>query len=48
MDEVGGYQGWRWIFLIEGMVTVILGVATLFVLVDSPAHGRKWLRQEEI
>ena len=48
MDGVGGYQGWRWIFLIEGMVTVILGVATFFVLVDTPALGHKWLQQEEI
>jgi len=48
MDGVGGYQGWRWIFLIEGMVTVILGVATFFVLVDTPALGHKWLRPEEI
>jgi hypothetical protein len=48
MDGVGGYQGWRWIFLIEGMVTVILGVSTFFVLVDTPALGHKWLRPEEI
>ena len=48
MDGVGGYEGWRWIFLIEGMITVILGVATFFVLVDTPALGHKWLRQEEI
>lgn len=48
MDGVGGYEGWRWIFLIEGILTVILGVATFFVLVDSPARGFKWLEPQEI
>lgn len=48
MDGVGGYQGWRWIFLIEGMVTVMLGIATFFILVDTPALGHKWLQPHEI
>jgi MFS family permease len=48
MDGVGGYQGWRWIFLIEGMITVMLGIATFFILVDTPALGHKWLQPHEI
>ncbi|ERS97557.1 hypothetical protein HMPREF1624_05728 [Sporothrix schenckii ATCC 58251] len=40
MDGVGGYRGWQWIFIIEGLATVLLGVACFFVLLDSPAHSR--------
>ncbi|KAJ4305553.1 hypothetical protein N0V90_001084 [Kalmusia sp. IMI 367209] len=48
MDGVGGYEGWRWIFLLEGMVTVFLGISCFFLLIDSPALSARWLDQEEI
>ncbi|KAL3458592.1 major facilitator superfamily domain-containing protein [Aspergillus heterothallicus] len=48
MDGVGGYEGWRWIFLIEGLITVLLGVACFFLLIDSPRLSTKWLDQDEI
>lgn len=48
MDGVGGYEGWRWIFLLEGIATVVLGFATLAFLIDSPALSTKWLDSDEI
>jgi len=36
MDGVGNLAGWRWIFILEGLMTVLLGIATPFVLPDSP------------
>lgn len=48
MDGVGGYEGWRWIFILEGIVTVILGVACFFLLIDSPRFSTRWLTTEEI
>ncbi|KAF9880140.1 major facilitator superfamily transporter [Colletotrichum karsti] len=48
MDGVGGYEGWRWIFLLEGIFTVLTGIATFFLLIDSPALSTKWLEPEEI
>ncbi|KAL2832293.1 major facilitator superfamily domain-containing protein [Aspergillus pseudoustus] len=48
MDGVGGYAGWRWIFLIEGLITVLLGVACFFLLIDSPRLSTRWLDQDEI
>lgn len=48
MDGVGGYEGWRWIFILEGLVSVILGILVFFVLVDTPARGHKWLSPDEI
>ncbi|KAJ6015407.1 hypothetical protein N7540_009998 [Penicillium herquei] len=48
MDGVGGYEGWRWIFLLEGMATVILGVLCFFLLIDAPRFSQRWLTPEEI
>jgi hypothetical protein len=36
MDGVGGYGGWRWIFILEGLVTVIVGAIAFFVIYDFP------------
>ncbi|PYH45334.1 putative MFS transporter [Aspergillus saccharolyticus JOP 1030-1] len=36
MDGVAGLRGWRWIMIIEGMPTVVLGVLTWFFLADEP------------
>ncbi|KAH6679902.1 major facilitator superfamily domain-containing protein [Plectosphaerella plurivora] len=48
MDGVGNYEGWRWIFILEGIATVIAGAATFFLLIDSPASSGKWLDADEI
>lgn len=48
MDGIGGYEGWRWIFIIEGIVTVVLGLATFFLLIDTPERSGKWLDPEEV
>lgn len=36
MDGVGGYAGWRWIFILEGLVTVLAAVGAFFALYDFP------------
>ncbi|KAL3493609.1 histidine phosphatase superfamily [Aspergillus germanicus] len=36
MDGVSGLKGWRWIMIIEGIPTVLIGIATWFFLADSP------------
>jgi MFS family permease len=48
MKGLGGYAGWRWIFIIEGIVTVVLGIACFFMLIDTPRLSHKWLEPEEI
>jgi hypothetical protein len=42
--------GWRWIFCIEGLATVVVGFCTFFTLPDGPAtakfvneHERRYL-----
>ena len=41
-----GVPGWRWLFLLEGVPAILLGIATLFVLPDRP-NAARWLRAEE-
>jgi MFS transporter, ACS family, tartrate transporter len=41
-----GLAGWQWLFLIEGVPSVLLGVAVLLVLKDGPAQAI-WLKEEE-
>ncbi len=41
-----GHAGWRWLFIIEGVPTIILGVLSFFVLSSSPKEA-KWLPVEQ-
>ena len=50
MHGIGGLRGWQWLFLLEGLPAVILGVLALKVLTDRPeqadwlpAADRDWL-----
>jgi MFS transporter, ACS family, 4-hydroxyphenylacetate permease len=46
MHGIYGLAGWRWLFLLEGLPAVVLGVICLFYLDDGPAHAT-WLSDEE-
>jgi sugar phosphate permease len=46
MEGIGGKSGWRWIFIIEGLVTVVAGVACFWLLPDSPSTA-SFLKPEE-
>ncbi|KAM5341511.1 hypothetical protein ACJ41O_014542 [Fusarium nematophilum] len=42
------YKGWRWIFIIEGAITVIAGIGSWFVIVDFPdSDANTFLTAEE-
>lgn len=47
MDGLGGQEGWRWIFIIEGLASVAIGVTTFFLLPDTPSLSGRWLKPEE-
>lgn len=36
MDGVGGKAGWSWIFILEGLATIVLGVLSFWLVVDFP------------
>lgn len=46
LDGVKGLSGWRWLFIIQGVVTFIVAVAACFVLPDEPLKTW-WLTHEE-
>jgi MFS transporter, ACS family, tartrate transporter len=46
LDGVSGLAGWQWLFLSEGVPTILLGISVLFVLKDGPEKAG-WMRQEE-
>ena len=46
MDGLMALKGWQWLFLLEGLPSVLLGVIVWFYLDDSPAKA-KWLTEED-
>ncbi|KAI9881439.1 MAG: hypothetical protein M1830_000001, partial [Pleopsidium flavum] len=46
MNGIQDHSGWRWIFILEGLLTMVLGILTFFVLMDFPEDA-KWLTPEE-
>ncbi len=44
--RVGGLHGWQWMFLLEGIPSVLLGIAAFALLKDRPADA-PWLTDEE-
>ena len=46
LDGVAGYSGWRWIFIIEGLVTFVVAVAAKFVIQDFPETAKFLTPQE--
>src|SRR6266851_6085633 len=46
MHGVGGLAGWQWLFLLEGLPAVVLGVVVLFYLTGRPADAT-WLSSDE-
>jgi MFS transporter, ACS family, tartrate transporter len=52
LEGVGGLTGWQWLFLIEGLPPVVLGLIVFRFLTDCPKdadwlsrHERSWLSQ---
>ena len=49
MTDLAGansWKGWQWMFLLEGIPAVLLGIAVMFVLDDHPDDA-KWLNAHE-
>ena len=46
LDGTLGLRGWQWLFLVEGLPAVVVGVWTLFYLTDTPEKAT-WLAPEQ-
>jgi ACS family tartrate transporter-like MFS transporter len=51
LDGTGGLAGWQWLFLLEALPAVIMGIVILFILPNGPQHvawlsapQKAWLR----
>lgn len=44
MRGISGHPGWRWLFLIEGIFTGVLGIAAFFLMPASPTQTASRLR----
>ncbi|EEQ90684.1 hypothetical protein RJZ56_005982 [Blastomyces dermatitidis] len=38
MEGVGNLRGWQWIFLLEGLFTVLFGILSFFILPNNPSE----------
>ncbi|KAI0856694.1 major facilitator superfamily domain-containing protein [Xylaria cubensis] len=41
---VAGWAGWRWLFLIEGIITFTIGVLSFFMMPASAVQTKTWFR----
>lgn len=46
LDGTMGLHGWQWLFIIEGVPTVLVGILFLMIMPDTPKDA-KWLSEEE-
>ena len=46
MNGVMGFAGWQWMFMLEAIPAVILGVVVFFYMTDRPEQA-KWLKDDE-
>ena len=46
LNHIGGLAGWQWMFLIEGIPAILLGMAAWIYLSNGP-HEARWLSSEE-
>ncbi|KAF5556685.1 tartrate transporter [Fusarium mexicanum] len=47
MRSVGGWEGWRWLFVLEGTLTFLIGVVSWFYLPPGPTQTASWFRGKD-
>ncbi|RKU42361.1 hypothetical protein DL546_000990 [Coniochaeta pulveracea] len=44
MRGIQAYSGWRWLFLIEGLMTLVIGILSFQLMPAGPCHTASWFR----
>ena len=47
MQGTAGLKAWRWLFILEGVITIVAGIIAIPILPDYPT-STKWLSEKEI
>ncbi|PTB71337.1 MFS general substrate transporter [Trichoderma longibrachiatum ATCC 18648] len=47
MRGIAGWGGWRWLFLIEGILTLIIGTFSWVLMPPGPCQTRNWFRGKD-
>ena len=47
MRGVNGWSGWQWLFLIEGVLTLIVGLFSWVLMPPGPTQTRNWFRGKD-
>ncbi|KAK0667079.1 major facilitator superfamily domain-containing protein [Cercophora samala] len=44
MNNIGGYAGWRWVYIIEGIFSILIGLLIWFGLPNDPTNAQEEIR----
>ncbi|KAH8200547.1 hypothetical protein TruAng_005265 [Truncatella angustata] len=47
MRGIGGWSGWQWLFIIEGIITLIIGIFSWALMPPGPCQTRNWFRGKD-
>lgn len=48
LDGAGGLRGWRWLFIVEGVATIVWAIASGFILLDFPGNTKRLTERERM
>ncbi|EMG47304.1 hypothetical protein SBY92_002774 [Candida maltosa Xu316] len=43
MRGIRGMEGWRWLFLLEGLITLLIGISAFYLMVPSAVQTKNWM-----